>query len=84
MVMVNSENSDLTMAKLIKLYIIKNPDCTSKQMVSFFNENNFGLRKKYSARQIGVLIKNSNRNYKWFNVSIKTTRGNVSKYRNIQ
>lgn len=82
--MVNLNNSDLIMAKLIKLYIIKNPDCTSKQMVSFFNENDFGLMKNYSSRQIGVLIKNSNKNYKWFNVSIKVGRGGVSKYRNIQ
>lgn len=81
---MTEEYLDKTMSKLLKLYIIKNPNCTSSQISNFFNENNFGLKKKYTSRQIGTLIKNSNNRYKWFNVQIIRRKGKVFKYKCIQ
>ena len=67
--------SDIVAAKLIKMYIQFNPECTSTQIHEHFKNNEYGLMKDYTSHNIANIIRkyinyanSPNTGYSWFNV----------------
>lgn len=80
--------SDIVAAKLIKMYIQFNPECTSIQIHEHFKNNEYGLKKDYTSHNIANIIRKyinyaniPNTQYSWFNVEIIRETGKPLKYK---
>lgn len=82
-----SVKSDIVAAKLIKMYIQFHPKCTSTQIYEHFKNNEYGLMKEYTSKNIANIIRKyinynntPNTQYSWFNVEIIRETGKPLKY----
>lgn len=80
--------SDIVAAKLIKMYILFHPNCTSAQIHEHFKNNGYGLKKEYTSTRIARIIRKyvnyanvPNTKYNWFNVEIIRETGKPLKYK---
>ena len=77
-----SVKSDIVAAKLIKMYIQFNPECTSAQIQDHFINNEYGLKKDYTSHNItNIIRKYVNTQYSWFNVEIIRETDKPLKYK---
>lgn len=81
----NNKPAYKIMIKLIKLYLMTHPWSSSKQIHSFFKENNFGVRKNFSVHEISMLIRQSHYDEKmtWFQVETRDVPSKGKEYRVI-
>ena len=71
-------SSDSEMLKLVKEYLLNNPNSTARQISEHFVENDFGIRKEYNISKISRLIQKygkKTKQYKWFNVNSTMRNG---------
>ena len=81
---ITNNTETLTLLRLIKLFIQLNPFCTSRDIVSFFSSERYGIQTQYDAKSIGRLIKGysntSSDKYWWFDIEIIENKSAGNRY----
>lgn len=75
-------------AKLIKMFVTQNPNCTAREIYEHLRDNSYGLKSDYTAAGIGKIIQRynayeqqANTYYDWFNITIIREKGKPLKYK---